>query len=139
MQEFNEITAVIFGRLYASFPAPISIRPDAIAHALGFQDLQAQMPSGRTFNEVLHHTVQWLTSEDFIRSGHPLPLERLVLTAKAIAVMNIVPPSLSQPLGSQLADATEQVSTERGKRQVAELMGNFFGSFIGSLTKTIPH
>jgi hypothetical protein len=107
MQEFNEITAVIFGRLYASFPTPMSIRPDAIEHALGFQDLQARMPSGRTFNEVLRHTVQWLTSEDFIRSLHPLPLERRVLTAKGMAPMNVVPPSLSRPLGSELAEATD--------------------------------
>jgi hypothetical protein len=137
IEEFNEITAVIFGQLYNSFPKPTKVDPEAVASALGLQDRQARMSSGRTFYEVLSHTVQWLTNEDFIRSGHPVPFERLVLTAKGLSIMNAVPESLSRSLGSEIADATKEASTERGKRKIAELMGNFSGSFIGSLTKSI--
>jgi hypothetical protein len=54
-----------------------------------------------------------------------------------MAAMNIVPPSLSRPLGSELADASKQASTESGKTKIAELMGSFFGSFMGSFTKKI--
>jgi hypothetical protein len=51
--------------------------------------------------------------------------------------MNAVPPSLNQPLGTELADATEQASTEAGKRKMTELMGEFFGSLIGAVTKSL--
>jgi hypothetical protein len=107
VQAFNEITAMLFGRLYGSFPVTMDISPDAVAHALGLQDRQARMSSGRAFNEVLSHTVQWLIKEDFVRSEGIFPLERVVLTAKAMAAMNRVPPSIIQPLGSELANATQ--------------------------------
>jgi hypothetical protein len=137
MRDFNEITALILGQLYTSFPIPMKLDEDALASALGLQNRHAPMSSERPFDHLLSHTVQWLTNEDFIRSLHPIPLARLVLTAKGMAAMNVVPPSLSRPLGSELAEATEQASTEGGKRKIAELMGNFFGSAIGSLTKSI--
>jgi len=137
IQDFNEITALIFGHLYTSFPIPTKLNPDELVSALGLQDRHAPMSSERPFDHLLSHTVQWLTNEDFIRSLHPIPLERVVLTAKGMAAMNVVPPTLSRPLGSELADAAGQASTEGGKRKIAELMGNFFGSLMGSFTKSI--
>jgi hypothetical protein len=139
MQEFNEITAVILSQLYKSFPIGQNINIDEVGKVLSLANRQQQMPSGRSFNEVFHSTLDWLINEEFVRNLGHLSSERVVLRTKAIAVMNIVPPSLSQPLGSQLADATERASTESGKRKISELMGNFLGSFIGSFTKTIAH
>jgi|SRR5215831_8257007 hypothetical protein len=137
VQDFNAITGVLFAQLYTSVPVPTKIDPDAVASALGLQDRQARMSSGKPFSELLSHTIMWLNTEGFIRSQPGLPLERAVLTDKGLAVMSFVPPSLSRPLGSELADATEETSTEGGKRKIAELMGNFFGSAIGSFTKSI--
>jgi len=137
MQEFNEITAVIFSQLFIAFPVARNINPDEVATVLGLANRRHQMPSGRPFNEVFASTLDWLINEEFVRSLGTLSAERVVLRTKAIAVMNVVPPSLSQPLGSELADATKQASTEGGKRKITELMGNFFGSFIGSFSKTI--
>jgi hypothetical protein len=117
MRDFNEITALILGQLYTSFPIPMKLDEDALASALGLQNRHAPMSSERPFDHLLSHTVQWLTNEDFIRSLHPIPLARLVLTAKGMAAMNVVPPSLSRPLGSELAEATEQASTEGAKEK----------------------
>jgi hypothetical protein len=79
--------------------------------------------------------VEWLLREEFISEGRSL--EKLVLTTKGIAALNASPPSLSRSLGSELAEATKDASTEGGKRKISELMGNFFGSALGSFTKSI--
>jgi hypothetical protein len=137
MQEFNEITAVIFGKLFERFPVARNVRPDEVATVLGLADIRQQMPSGLLFKEAFASTMDWLISEEFIRALGPLRSDGVVLTTKGMAAMNIVPPSLSRPLGSELADASKQASTESGKTKIAELMGSFFGSFMGSFTKKI--
>jgi hypothetical protein len=136
MQEFNEITAVIFGQLYKAFPvAARDINPDRVAAVLGIADIRQKMPSGRLFKEVFASTLDWLIWEEFIRAPGPLPSDGVVLTTKGMAALNAVPPSLGRPLGSELADATKQASTESGKIKMAELMGTLFGSFMGSVMK----
>jgi hypothetical protein len=137
MQEFNEITAVIFARLFNAFPIPWNIPPEEVAVELGLADPRQQMPSGRLFKEVFASTMDWLIREEFIRAIGPLLSDGIVLTTKGMAALKIVPPSLSRPLGSELADATEQASTEAGKRKLTELIGEFFGSALGSFTKNI--
>src|SRR5260370_14137716 len=111
MQEFNEITAVIFGQLYIAFPVSEDIDIGRVAKVLGLADRRQEMRSGRPFNEVFIHTLGWLITEGFVRSTGHIPQERVVLATKAITVMNVVPPSLSQPLGSQLADAAKDASS----------------------------
>jgi hypothetical protein len=137
MQEFNEITAVIFGKLFERFPVARSISPDEVAAVLGLADIRQQMPSGLLFKEAFASTMDWLISEDFIRALGPLRSDGIVLTTKGMAAMNIVPPSLSRPLGSELADASKQASTEGGKTRISQMMGDFWGSLLGSFTKSI--
>jgi len=137
VQEFNEITAVIFGQLYLTFPAPRAMDPEFAAHMLGLPDGRHGMSSGMIFKQVFAQTLKWLMDEGFVRGDGIPALDGVVLTAKGMAAMNVVPPSLSRPLGSELADATGQASTEGGKRKIAELMGDFFGSLMGSFTKSI--
>jgi hypothetical protein len=136
MQEFNEITAVIFGKLFERFPVARKFSPDEVATVLGLADIRQQMPSGLLFKEAFASTMDWLINEGFVRYSGAQP-GAVVLTTKGMAAMNIVPPSLSRPLGSELADASKQASTESGKTKIAELMGSFFGSFMGSFTKKI--
>jgi hypothetical protein len=81
--------------------------------------------------------VGWLASEDFIRSFGAHPRQRVLLTTKALAAMNAVPEKLNRPLGSQITDAVKQGSSQEGKVKVAELVGTLFGSFAGSVTKSI--
>jgi hypothetical protein len=137
VREFNEITAVIFARLFNAFPIPSNIPPDKVADELGLADRQQEMPSGWTFNKVFVSTLDWLIAEGFVRPSGPLNIDGVVLTTKGMAAMNAVPPSLSRPLGSELAEATKEASTEEGKTRISQMMGDFWGSFIGSLTKSI--
>jgi hypothetical protein len=137
MQEFDEITAVIFSKLFDAFPIAQKISPDEIAAVLGIADIRQRMPSGRLFKEVFASTQNWLIREEFIRGLGPLPSDGLVLTTKGMAALRIVPLSLGRPLGSELADATNQASTEAGQRKIAGLIGEVLGSTIGSLTKSM--
>jgi hypothetical protein len=137
VQEFNEITAVILSQLFSEFPVAQDINADRLAAVLGAADRQQEMASGRPFNKVLVSTLDWLIEEGFVRSRGPLSLEGVVLTTKGIAAMNVVPPSLNRRLGSELADATKEASTEEGKIRLSQMMGNFWGSLIGSFTKSI--
>jgi hypothetical protein len=137
MQEFNEITAVIFKQLYTAFPVGQNIDIDAVAKALGLPDRRQSMPSGRPFNEVFVSTLDWLISEQFVRSLGHLAVERVVLTQKAITVMNTVLPRLSEPLGSEIARAANDTTSVSGKTKIGEIMGEFFGSALGSFTKNV--
>ncbi len=136
IREFNEITGVIFAELYAVFPMLHDIDADAVAKALG-HSLDDKMESGRTFGEVLANTVGRLASEGLIRPFGAHPRQRVLLTTKALAAMNAVPEKLGRSLGSQLADAAKQGSSEAGKIKLAELVGSLLGSFKGSAAKSI--
>ena len=134
IQEFNQITAVIFATLYKHFPEPITIENRGLARDLGFSVMDP-LPSGQIFQEVLGHTLNWLIEEGFINLNGDT--RRCILTTKALTVMNLVPPNLDQSLGTQLVKATEKGASESGKSEMAGLMGTFFGNFVGSAAKTI--
>ena len=136
IKEFNEITAVIFSQLYESFPVERDLDPAAIARVLGFSTSE-NLPSGRPYNTVFIHSLALLIREGFIYSYANLNRERCVLTTKAMAVMNVVPPKLKQPFAAELTEAMRNGSSDANKRKMAELMGNFFGSFTGSIWKSI--
>ena len=136
IKEFSEITAVIFSRLYGSFPVDRNLDPAEIAKVLGIPDINANLPSGRSFNAVLIHTLALLIREGFVHSYGNLQRERCVLATKAMAAMNVVPPNLKQPFASEINNAIQN-SSEASKRRLAELMGSFFGSFAGSIWKSM--
>jgi hypothetical protein len=134
IKEFSEITAVIFSQLYESFPVGRNLEPVGIAKALGISDINANLPSGRSFNLVLINTLSLLIHEGFVHSYGNLQRERCVLATKAMAIMNAVPPKLKQPFVSELSDAMQ---SEASRRRLAELIGGFFGSFAGSIWKSM--
>jgi hypothetical protein len=133
IKEFNEITAVMFSKLYESFPIDRRLDPDEIAAALGLSDRLANLPSGRSFNSVWISTLGLLTREGFVHSYAAVQHERCVLASKAMAIMNVVPPELKQPFASELAEATRDAN----KIKMAELIGSFLGSFTGSAWKSM--
>jgi hypothetical protein len=136
MQEFNEIAAVILSQVFRTFPVARAIDPNRVADTLGL-DRQQVMASACPFDKVFASTLDWLIDEGFVRRIGPLSMDGVVLTTKGMAAMNVVPPTLSRPFGTELADATEQASTEGGKTKLIQMMGDFWGSFVGSFTKSI--
>jgi hypothetical protein len=136
IREFNEITGVIFARLYAVFPDLVNLDAKDIAQTLG-HSLQDTLESERTVAAVLSLTAGWLSAEGFTRHYGSHALERVCLTTKALAAMNAVPEKLGSSLGLQLTEAAKQGKSEEGKRRLGELVGSFLGSFTGSGAKAI--
>jgi hypothetical protein len=136
VREFNEISGVIFARLYESFPVVRDIDAKDIAKALG-HNLTDTLPSGRSFHDVLIHTIGWLTVEGFVHRVGVHAMEKVMLTTKALAAMNAIPEKLGGPRGSQLVEATKEGASEEGKRKIAGVVGELFGSAVGGVIKTL--
>jgi hypothetical protein len=134
IKEFSEITAMIFSLLYESFPLDRNLDPLEIATALGIRDINANLPSGRSFNTVNIHTLGLLIREGFVHSFGNLQRERCVLATKAMAVLNVVPPQLKRPFATELNQA---IHDSKDEGRLAALMGDFFGSFAGSFWKSM--
>ena len=137
MQEFNEITTVIFAQLYIQFPMPKDLSADEVAKTLELSGPDVKPPSGRQFNDVFVQVVIWLINEGYIHSPTPVPLARVSLTSKALTVMNAVPTRLSaapvtQSLGTQIMTAATDTSSASGKTFIGQVMGAFFGSISKS-------
>jgi hypothetical protein len=137
MEEFNTIAGLIFAQLYKAFPVRIDLldRP-AIAKSMGISGdwTVHKLPSGRTFANVLAHTISWLTVENYINSSGGHPAAQVALSSKGLVAMNAVPPGLKQSLGSELTKAVGDGSTPGVATKIAEVMGAFAGSFTKSFT-----
>ena len=129
--EFNSIAGHVFAQLYDSFPTPIGRLNDLlIARAMEVSS-GATLPSGKKFDDVLRHSVGWLSDEGYIRSGGLTPYDNLTLTKKGLAALNAVPEGLSATVGSSLVKATG------GSRQNWSGIGDLVGGVIGGFTKSI--
>jgi hypothetical protein len=129
--EFNSIAGHIFAQLYGSFPTPIGRLNDLlIARAMGVSPGES-LPSGKNFDEVLRHSVGWLSDEGYIRSSGLTPYDRVTLTQKGLAALNAVPEGLSVTVGSSLVKATSASGQNWGG------IGDLVGGVIGGFTKNM--
>jgi hypothetical protein len=129
IKEFREITGVVLSECYKSHPKPTSVHFSKIAQILS-RSPSAVMPSGRTFQDICVDSISWLTREDLIKETTIAPdgSPQCNLTARSLGGIKAI--------GSDLS-AVSDPSSETGKREIAELMGNFFGAFTGSTVKTL--
>jgi hypothetical protein len=130
IKEFNEITAAILGEIYKTHPLPKTIDPAEIAKMLG-HSLDDKLPSGRTFRDMFTHTLVWLAEQDLINRNGALAPYRCHLTVRSFA-------GLRMGVGAELASMTsgDDASRSDAKMKMSELVGSFFGSFIGAAVKT---
>jgi hypothetical protein len=129
IKEFDEITAVILGELYKSHPHPKTIDPAEIARLLGVSP-DDKLPSGRTFTDMFFHTLMWLADEGFVNDLAAIQPYRCRLTARTLGGMK-------GNRGSEMIDATNEGSSQAGKMRIAELMGEFWGTFTGAVVKSL--
>lgn len=121
IEEFNEITGVIFAELYAAHPIAQTLDIDRIAKLLG-RERVGQLASGRKFDEVFANTLPWLMHEEYLFSDGNILREKVRLTEKALVAMNAVPSSLGRSRGSELVEATKQASTDAGRSKLVEII-----------------
>lgn len=145
IDHFNTMVGLIFAQLYDNFPLPIYLDEAAIADAMDVPKQEVdvgmlrkqynfgQLSSGDNFYPVLSGARIWLRDEGFIRARGELASIDLVLTSKALTVMNATPIGLSssESLGSQLSSAAKGADKSAGNAAIGDLVGQV----IGGVTK----
>ncbi len=123
MSEFNQLTGIIFSKLYIAFPLVGEIEGEEVARMLGLDSRDSTLPSGRKFDAVL-------ISGGYIR-GSPFHLTKTwrgQLTDKGRKTMNVPVPTLGSA-GNAVVQATrsDAVSTAQGRTVLVEVVKRFFG------------
>jgi hypothetical protein len=127
--EFNLIVGLIFAQLYEAFPVLVPIIDrEAIAKIMGVEPgawAAHKLPSGRSFSEVLAHTMSWLAAQNYIIAAGSHPAERVTLTDKGLSALNAMPSGLGGTVGQELVKASSEPS-RRDWAQLGELVGGMF-------------
>jgi hypothetical protein len=130
MSEFNQLTAIIFTKLYIAFPLVGEIEGEEVARTLGLDSVDSTLPSGRKFDEVLRATFDWLANEGYIRGG-PFNLTKTwrgQLTDKGRKTMNVDVPTLGSAGNALVANTRpDVVSTAQGRTVLVEVVKKIFG------------
>lgn len=115
IQIFNRVVSIALAELYQAFPNPMDLDPNRIGAAAHSEDDDYEEVFG-TVVETAGNALAFLLREGFIAQsqhfgGFDAPgFSSVVLTAKGLHVLGIVPESLegpAKPLGSRFADAVE--------------------------------
>jgi hypothetical protein len=138
IQDFNQIAGMIFVQLYKAFPRVEDIDRNGIAQAVGVPLLDGanwenhKLPSGRSFNEMLSHTIAWLNDQDYIKACGGHPSQRVILTDRGLRAMNAMPMSLDQSIGSALKN-----EADKGNSRDLSKIGDFVGGMLGGFSKSL--
>lgn len=123
IDRFNECTAKLFASLYSAFPQPLDVD---FFEWLGKEVFEV----GDDELEFCGATVKWLEEAQYIRvktySGSSV--YGLVLTAKGLEVLKVVPDSINNKgsLGDALVDAMKKGMTSAGSKIVAKVFTEGF-------------
>ncbi len=135
MKKFDTLVALVFGRLFSTFPEPIRLTGDMfIFDAIKEDDLEGAF----NFPEYFWHTVDWLIAEGYIRVTHDFSTfgntsYEVVLSEKGLKALRKVPDSLqgNESLGERLV----AFSKNKGSEAVSTLISlaiNTAGSVVAS-------
>lgn len=113
-QDFNELSADLFSKLYDSFPVGIDVN---------IKDYPSFDSADRS--DIFFSTIKFYINEGFIRSGKQYygGFGNLVLTSKGFTVLNEKPPenfSKRSSIAAALNDAAQTGKTEIIKGLVSE-------------------
>jgi len=125
IEKFDEYTALIFARLYGSFP----LRIDLSHVDFLYEEWSREPYDHDVYNpqaEFLTATMQWLKDAGYL-SGEPsaIGLYKAVLTAKGLEVLKATPASLEHgpSIGERISDAVKAEGRETMRGLVSEALG----------------
>lgn len=132
---FNEACAIIFTRLYESFPVPLSFYQSD----MGFYKKSDISEDGNLRRKVFCETLSFLKEEGFITfSFNPSGdnhVEFARLTAKGLTKLQRVPNGIKDspvPLGEQLMNALSSVGDKAATASLAETTKRVLAMVFGS-------
>lgn len=121
---FDQLTGLIFSKLYQHFPLSLTI------DSTDFIDMfdEEQIRPGEFFAE----TVEWLVESGYVvtrkDSDHPYTFEKCTLTAKALEVLKATPKSVGgESLGGRIAAAAQEGATSKLKELAGEVLSKGYG------------
>ncbi|HFQ5177585.1 TPA: hypothetical protein ACGUW8_004254 [Vibrio vulnificus] len=111
---FNLITAEVFAASYEQFPVEISIVSEDMAQSIANyfpQDLHEEVV--KNARESVFSTVEWLGRSGYlyVKDQHDMGFGRVTLTPKALALLNQVPSSLQESIGSEMIKRAKEFSS----------------------------
>ena len=118
---FDRCTALIFAKVYESFPVPFELEPKRLAMEIQHQSTNPDdvFRKGWHLTTVMEHTIQWLGKAGYLNLGGMTsgPIYNdVTLTPKGLETMKAVPSSLAA--GEDLAP-NEHTPKPAGERIVA--------------------
>lgn len=125
IDRFDEYAALIFARLYASFPIRVKLVDfDVIPRAWKDGEFLVEVYSEES--EFVTATIYWLRDAGYI-SGQVISLGLLdaVLTSKGLEVMKATPASIAggPSLGDRITEAVKEEGKETMRSLVSEALG----------------
>jgi hypothetical protein len=125
IDKFDEYTALVFARLYETFPIRVNLFDhDVIPDT--WKDGKFNPEAYDSDSELVRATIIWLKEAGYIDGRiSNLGLFEAVLTSKGLEVLKAVPSSLSTgpSLGERIADAVKEEGRETMRSLVSEALG----------------
>ncbi|PNG32209.1 hypothetical protein A1395_22135 [Pseudomonas protegens] len=139
IERFDELTGLVFSKLYQSFPIAIDLHVMQFADALVYDKPlnEDELSQGGEPLEFFDNTIQWLIESGYVVSRHissyRYTFETCTLTAKALEVLKAVPQSVGgETLGGRLAAAAADGATGKLKELAGEVLSKGYGLAVNA-------
>ena len=116
IEQFNEITGIVFAYLYESFPVARDLTIDDFTHEnVSDYYVRSSLHSGLSLGghaRMVQQTIQWLVIEGYLRTKLQSSggFRGCVLTSKGLETLNLIPDSLDSSIGEKLVTAVKEES-----------------------------
>lgn len=139
IERFDQLTGLVFSKLYQSFPIAIDLHVMQFADALVYDKPITEddrFRGGEPF-DFFDNTIQWLIESGYVVSRHAssyaYTFETCTLTAKALEVLKAVPQSVGgESLGGRIAAAAQEGATAKLKELAGEVLSKGYGLAVNT-------
>lgn len=139
IERFDQLTGLVFSKLYQSFPIAVDLHVMQFADALVYdKPLNGEeLYKGGEPLEFFDNTILWLIESGYVisrnSSSYAYTFETCTLTAKALEVLKAVPQSVGgETLGGRLAAAAKDGATGKLKELAGEVLSKGYGLAVNT-------
>lgn len=139
IERFDQLTGLVFSKLYQSFPIAIDLNVMQFADVLAYDRpiSEDELRLGGEPYDFFDNTIQWLIESGYVVSRHsssyPYTFETCTLTAKALEVLKTVPQSVGgESLGGRIATAAQEGATAKLKELAGEVLSKGYGLAVSA-------
>lgn len=139
IDRFDQLTGLVFSKLYQSFPIAIDLNVMQFAEALIYEApiSEHEQRSGGEPYEFFDNTIQWLIESGYVvsrySSSYPCTFASCTLTAKALEVLKAIPQSVGgETLGGRLTAAAKDGATSKLKELAGEVLSKGYGLAVNT-------